>query len=363
MTDWNPQIVKIEKVEKHPNADTLSIYTVLGDYPIVDKTGKYNVDDLATYIPIDSIVPDTEKYYFLCPKMYEKYEEDGEFKQRMVGFKYPVGSVPEKNRIIKAKKILNIYSQGLLDLPIPNLCLGDSVVEAIGLKKWEEEVEENLPNVKKTKGANAAPAPKGWAIPYYDIEGVRKYLNCLIPNEEIVLTEKINGSNASFVHDGTSLWVKSRNFYKKQNSDDMWWDIAYRYDLEKKLSLFPMMVFFGEIVGQVKGFRYDAKIENGQLATVIYFFDIFDLTKSRYLDYDDRIQIIQQIGLKATPELYRGPWRGKEHAYTYAEGPSTLNPKHVREGWVLNTIKERFEKKLNSRMQVKLIGEGYNLIK
>jgi len=49
--------------------------------------------------------------------------------------------------------------------------------------------------------------------------------------------------------------------------------------------------------------------------------------------------------------------------YPYAEGTSTLNPKHVREGWVLRTVKERYEPKLDSRMQVKLVGEGYNLKK
>jgi hypothetical protein len=114
MSDWSPQIVRVEKVEKHPDADALDIVTVLGDYPVIAKRDEYHVDDLAAYIPIDSIVPDTEDYYFLCPKAYEKYEEDGEVKQRQVGNKYPMGEVPEKYRVIKAKKIRGIYSQGMI---------------------------------------------------------------------------------------------------------------------------------------------------------------------------------------------------------------------------------------------------------
>jgi len=379
MTDWNPQIVRIEKVEKHPYADALDIATVLGDYPVIVKRDEYKEGDLAGYIPIDSIVPDTEQFHFLCPKITEKYEEveDNEIvtKTRTLGPKFPVGSVPEKNRIIKAKKIRGIYSQGML-VSIQSLPLvpagdmkilgwfnpGDTITELLGLKKWEEEEEENLPGLKKT-GRNNEKAPQGWSIPHYDIDSVRKVVRLLQPGEEIVLTEKIHGSNAGFSHDGTRLWVKSRNFYKKQDEEDMWWDIAIRYELEKKLSQYPGLVFFGEVYGQVKKFRYDTVIEGGRLLTRIRFFDVWDTKKGRYVDYDDRIKIITDAGLDTVPELYRGPWLGKEQMYPFAEGLTTLGGKHIREGWVLNTVKERFEPELNSRMQVKLVGEGYNLQK
>jgi len=147
------------------------------------------------------------------------------------------------------------------------------------------------------------------------------------------------------------------------DEDDMWWDIALRYDLENKLKAYPMHVFFGEVVGQVKGFRYDSTIENGRLLTTIHFFDVWDAKKMRYLDYDDRTTVIKSAGLTPVPELYRGVWLGKESMYPYAEGNSTINPQHIREGWVLSTIKERYEPRLDSRMKVKLVGEGYNLQK
>jgi len=115
MSDWHPQVVKIESIRNHPDADALDIATVLGDYPVIIKRGEYQVGDLAGYIPIDSIVPDIQHYYFLCPKAYEKYEdENGQMLQRQMGPKYPVGSVPEKYRIIKAKRIRGTYSQGML---------------------------------------------------------------------------------------------------------------------------------------------------------------------------------------------------------------------------------------------------------
>ena len=214
MTDWNPQVVKIEQIRNHPDADSLDIAVVMGDYPVIVKRGDYKKDDLVGYIPIDSIVPDTDQFYFLCPKAYEKFEdEQGVMQQRQLGPKFPVGSVPEKYRIIKAKRIRGTYSQGMLvgyesclirdERPL--LLEGDSIVDALGLKKWEEEEEENLPGLKKSRGANAAAPPQGWSMPHYDVDGIRKYVECLQPDEEIVLTEKIHGSNAGFSHDGEKL--------------------------------------------------------------------------------------------------------------------------------------------------------------
>jgi len=375
MSEWHPQIVKIEKVEKHPNADNLDIVTVLNDYPVVTKHNEYNVGDLSVYIPIDSIVPDNELFYFLCPKVYEKYEdENGQIQQRQIGLKYPVGSVPEKYRIIKAKKLRGIYSQGILvkitdvikdENTISSLKVGDSVVDLLGLRKWEEPEDIALIryHVGKTKGANAEKAPSGWSIPYYDIDGLRKYLSCIKEDEEIIITEKLHGCYFAAVHDGERLWVKSRNYYKKFDPNDIWHDAAIRLDLKTKLQKYPRLAFFGELVGQVKGFRYDAKIENGKLLTTVHFFDIYDTVKSKYLDYDDRIAILKELGLSPVPELYRGKWLGKDKMYEYAEGMSTLNQSHVREGIVIIPVKERFEPKLNGRLQLKLIGKGYNLQK
>jgi RNA ligase (TIGR02306 family) len=371
MSDWSPQVVRIEKVEKHPDADALDIVTVLGDYPVISKRDEYVVGDVACYIPIDSIVPDVAEYYFLCPKAYEKYEDaNGQIQQRQLGPKYEIGSVPEKYRVIKAKKIRGIYSQGMLvHVPTsyewlgPAELVGNSVVELLQLKKWEEQEEDNIPNAKKTRGGNQASPPKGWSIPYYDVEGLRKYVTCLLPDEEIVLTEKVHGSNAAFCHDGEQLWVKSRNFYKKMDEDDPWWDIAIRYDLTNKLAKFPNKVFFGEMYGSVKGFRYDCDIIDGAMYNKIRFFDVWDVKSGRYLDYDQFVIMVIDAGLALMPELFRGVWQGKDIMYPYAEGKTMLGGKHIREGFVLRTVKERFEPKLNSRMQVKLVGEGYNLQK
>jgi RNA ligase (TIGR02306 family) len=328
------------------------------------RKGEYQAGDIACYIPIDTIVPDNDKFYFLCPNINEKYEENGEIKVRQLGPKFTLGSVPEKHRIIKAKKIRGVYSQGML-MPAPDgMKEEESIVDVLGLKKWEEIEEENIPGMKTSNPAIAEPPPSGWKIPHYDVHAIRRYLECLKDGEEVVLTEKIHGSNAAFVHDGERLWVKSRNLYKRMDPEDMWWDVAIRYDLERKLQHTPNLVFFGEVYGQVKNFRYDAVLERGRLLPRVRFFDVWDVAADRFLDVDARLRLLADAELDPVPVLYRGPWLGRDAMYPLAEGPTTLaGGRHVREGWVLTTAVERFEPALGSRMQAKLVGEGYNLQK
>ena len=359
-TDWNPQVVRISKVIPHPSADALDVVTVLKDYPVVVKKGDYKVDDLASYLPIDTVVPDIQEFHFLCPASTLKYEEDGVVKTKPGEPKYPVGSVPEKHRIIKAKRLRGVYSQGML-VPAPaGAREDDSVVDCLGLKKWEEEEEENIPGADQ----EFEDPPVGWSIPFYDIVGIRRFLECLKDGEEVVLTEKIHGSNAAFAHDGARLWVRSRNHYKRRRAQDLWWDVALRYDLERKLAAVPNVVLFGEIYGLNRGFRYDTEYAGGRLLPRVRFFDAWDAAAGRYLDFDDRVDLLARLGLDAVPVLYRGPWRGRDAMYALAEGPTLLGGgQHVREGWVLNTAAERAEPLLGARMQVKLVGEGYNLRK
>lgn len=371
MSDWNPCVVKIEKIVKHDNADRLSIYyTSLGDYPIVDKIDAYKIGDIVGYISIDTIVPDTLQFHFLCPKV-----------EGTSLSKYNVGCVPERYRRIRAKKIREVYSQGLL-LPLQqdiHLNIGDSIVEHFGLTKWIEEEEDNIPGLSKEKRSRGETEkkPVGWSIPYYDIESVRKHHNLFLPDEEIVLLEKDHGCNFSACFDGEKLWIKSRNYFKRSEitftdgdgishtilATDPWNEAARACGLVEKLSKFPMKVFFAECVGAVKGFRYDSEIIDGKLIPKLHFFDVYDPIAKRYFDYDESLAMIKAADLTPSRELYRGVWLGKEKMCSLAEGQSSWNSKHCREGWVMKPVKERFEPKLNGRFQLKFVSETYSLQK
>lgn len=362
MTEFRPEVVLIEKIEKHPNADLLDICTVINDYPVITKRNEFVVGEKVGYIPIDAIVPSNEMFHFLCPKKYEKKIVENTILNIPAGDKYNVGDVPEKYRIIKAKVIRDIYSQGLLVKIDQSMSVGDSITELFNITKYESPNEEENIVSPKIKGRNAESPPKNWAIPYYDIESVRKYLPLFNEKEEVVISEKLHGSNFSACHDGERLYVKSRNFYKKKDEQDSWWKAAINLNLEEKLSKYPMLVFFGELIGYNNKFSYNT-ITDGTITPKVIFFDIFDVKANKYYDYELFNSTCSELGLETVPIVYKGELPYKDELYELAEGNSLLNDSHVREGVVIKPIVERFEPKLHSRLFLKLVGKGFNLKK
>jgi RNA ligase (TIGR02306 family) len=326
MSEFHIKVVRIGKVERHPNADTLDI-THVYDYPVVIRRGDFAEGDLAVYVPIDSIVPDTEEWAFLGSK-----------------------------RRIKAKKLRGVFSQGLLT-KLPRfmfiegthvLSEGDDVRELMGITKYE-------PPLPLSTGGECEPAPKGWMFPVYtDIEGLRRHPDVLKPGEEVVIHEKIHGTNARFVHDGTRLWVGSHTQIKRFDEKSIWWQVAGALGLEPCLATCPMHVFFGEVFGQVQDLKYG--VSRGAL---LRLFDVFDVRKGCYLGYDEARALAVSCGLDWVPELYRGPW--DPTMSSHAEGKSTLAD-HVREGFVVKPVKERWNDACG-RVVLKRIGEGYLLRK
>ena len=344
MSEWNPSIVRVTGVEPHPNADKLDIAYIFDGYPCIISKGQYKVGDLVSYIPIDTIVPDTKQFNFLVKDT-------------------PVGSVPEKYRTVRAKRLRGVFSMGLIMDPIPGFEEGTSIVEHFNIKKWEEEEEENVPNRPKFVDPAIIHPPKSWNVPHYDIEGLRRAIKALyepysfdIQELEIVCTEKIHGANMTMVYRDNTLWVKTRNNFKDLQGGCQWANLAKRLDAARKLSQYPDKIFFGECYGQVGGFPYDA--QRGQ--EKFRCFDVYDLNTMRYLDYDDACELTKTVGFDLVPELYRGEIPSLNTLKALAEGKTTIG-NHVREGFVLKTVTEKMI--FGQRFQFKFPGEGYLLKK
>lgn len=359
MSEFHVRVVKLDKIERHSNADSLSIADVEG-YPVIFNhiQNNYRSGDLVVYIPIDSIVPDVEQWAFL-----------------------------EGHRRIKAKKLRGVFSMGMLaPLPNPSWKVGQNVQKEMGIVKWEPDGHHSTEVVldEATIVWNKKPLWKKlltarfyrrawWKFlkrfeegeincseftNYTDIEGLRKYSRVLIPGEEVILTEKTHGQSGRFGRMGKKFYVGSHYYFKGRpkwahDKINNWWQIAIAYNLENILP--EGYGFYGEVYGTVqKGFSYDAP---GKLA--VRFFDIKNLRTGHYLDYDDFIAMCSDLNLPVMPVLYRGPW--KEELREMAEGKSTFGP-HIREGFVVRPVKERHEPSIG-RCILKLVGQQYMLSK
>ncbi len=319
MSEFHVRVVKVSKVEKHPNADNLSITSVEG-YPVILKTGEFSEGDLAVYIPIDSVVPDTEQWAWL-----------------------------KGSRRIKAKKLRGVFSMGLL-APLPSsaigLPVGTNVQALMQIEKWEPPVR---------LGINTEAESCPFLFPEYsDLEGFRKYGHVIQAGEEVVVTEKLHGTNSRFVFKDGRLWAASHRVVRKDMPGSLFWDVARRFDLASKLSRYPNMVFFGEVYGKgVQDLAY------GETGLTWKCFDILDLATGRYLNYSDFVAITSHLALPTVPVLYLGPW--KDGLTELRNGPSTLAG-HIREGFVVKPVVERFNTEIG-RVALKFVGEDYLLRK
>ncbi len=375
MSEFHVICVRLSNVEKHPNANSLSLASA-GGYPVIFRTGDYHEGDLVAYVPVDALV-DVRRPEF---SFLEKDAKADGFAR------------------IRAKKLRGIFSMGLIVAPPPGAAEGDNVQTELGIGKYDPDlVNENRKGKVKFGGVLrwASENEKDPGImPKYDIEGLRRYSNVLVPGEEVWISEKIHGQNARYVfHDGR-LWVASRNNFKRRQlsmswgeflrrkllgrlghiswktflanrfakneiPSCVWWEVAVRYDLEAKLAKVPGIAIYGESYGNNADMPYGVRRPEGDRFVM---FDAYDTAAQRWFDVDEMLDLAERLAIPVVPSLYRGSY-DPDMAVRLAEGRTTLGDDiHVREGIVIKPLKERTHPALG-RVFLKLAGQGYLLRK
>lgn len=336
MSDWHPEVVRVTSIEKHDNADSLEIAMVYGTTPVVIRKGSYEAGDLAAYIPVDTVVPDLPCFAFLT------------------------GS---ERRKLKAKRLRGVFSMGLLVEAPPDHSEGDSVVEALGLTKYEEP-EPSLTGPARTrigpkqKWNEVEPPPFRFPL-FTDVEGYRRHPDALEEGEIVIITEKIHGSNARYVHDGAQLHAGSRTTIRDPGGPHAWGMVAQLYNLQARLAAIPMIAIYGEVYGpRIQDLTYSVD------APSFVVFDAFDCRAEQWLSAAEVVMLARQVGLATPPILYAGPWN--RDCLKLAEGSSVLAKEnggtvdHTREGFVVRPVRERFAARLpDHRVVLKHVGEGY----
>jgi RNA ligase (TIGR02306 family) len=317
------EVVEVEKVEPHPNADRLDIAYVSG-FPVVIQKGTYLAGDLGVYIPHELVVSDEPEFAFL--------------------------SESDRRKPIKAKKLRGVMSCGLLVPLRPHHKLGDDVTQELGITKWE-------PTERLTTYSNAVRGPSG-GVEYTDIDSLRKWNKILHIGEEVVITEKIHGANGRFVYQNDTLHVGSRTRWIDRKDESVIWNkVAAQKKLDEVLARHPNHIVFGEVYGQVQDLKYD--IPKGKVEFRV--FDIFDITNDRYLTWKDVKLFCAFTGLWYVPELYVGPWHGLEAHKPLGEGKSTI-ANNIKEGFVVKPLVERFHYGIG-RVALKYVSDDYLLRK
>ena len=389
MSDHSIKVIRVGEILKHPNADKLEI-TMVGGFQVVIGRGNFKTGDLAVYVPPDSIVPQRPEFSWV-------WERDGGGNKRDI----PADAeVPEKYRRVTVKRLRKEYSEGLL-IPISSEYFwqtsghneGDDVAEVLGITHWNPpEDEETIQTGPSYKQSRILPRSlKGWLYflsywltfglynpwgnlgglnevapdvtpPIYDVEAYKNHTSALElgPDEHLVITEKIHGSNARFVYQ-EAKWPKSGKMFAgsrklwKRKGNSIWRQaLANNSDIQLFCETHPGYTLYGEVVPTQKGFDYGCA--EGQ--TEVFFFDI-RTPEGEWMPYLEARRITETFDLlKWAPCLYQGRPQSEQGILKCVDGETMTAGKHIREGIVIKVQPEKQVRGLG-RAQVKIVSNEY----
>ena len=341
MSTLQVKVCTIDDVMPHPDPKVERLETVqVAGWSCVTQKGTFKRGDKCVYIPIDSVLPHTVEERL--------FPADAKIKLT-------------KSRV-KTIRIRGCVSQGmcvpLTDLAPANTPVGKDLTETLGITKYEPPRKEN----SQTQGRKQKRGENPHFRKFTDLENVKWYPEVFAEGDEVVITEKIHGSNfrAGWVPFVPQTWwekVKdwfgwnplwefvygSRNvqLQRKDNPDtyygtDVYGRVAKEYKLDTRIP--KGHVFYGEIYGPSiqKGYHYGLK--NDELGLVL--FDAYDAMEGHYWDYTLSREFFEMSGLPTVPELYAGPFT-KSTLDQYVTGNSVIHDSQkVREGVVIRPLNE-----------------------
>ena len=335
MSSHKVLVQKILSVIPHPNADRLDLVTIEG-WVCVTQRGAFKDGDTCIYIPIDSELPGPVESVLFPPDSKIKLS---------------------KGRV-KTIKIRGCVSQGMVVRPevlgFANARVGDDLTKALGIGKYEPPVKVSTQSgpQRKVKALNHPDFRK-----YTDLENIKNYTSVFTEGEQVVVTEKIHGTNFragwlpfvartwwqrvkkllgwtpawEFVYGSRNMQLQDRPGQKTYYDTNVYAETVKQYDLRNVIP--KGFVIYGEIYGPSvqKGYHYGQTHGHTALA-------IFDVMRDGvYQQYDlARFNLnAWKLGHLAVPCLYTGPY-SIDTVKKLTEGDSVLAPtQKVREGVVV----------------------------
>lgn len=316
-------IKKIDNIEPIEGADRIELATVGGWKVVVAKDVGHSIGDLVVYCEIDSFLPIEPEFEFLRKSSYKKLVDGTE------GFR------------LKTIRLKGQTSQGLI-LPIDVLLSsgvssddvyeGLDVTGTLNIIKYEPPVPANLAGVAKGNFPSF--------IQKTDEERVQnltdEYENWKNSDEEFYVTEKLDGSSATFYYRDGEFGVCSRNLELVENENNTFWKVARELKIEEKLRKLGRNISIqGELIGEgIQKNRYGIK---GQ---TVRFFNVFDIDNFKRVSYDEFNHIIMVLELKTVPITAVPGFKLPETVddlLQKAEAKSVMNDKTEREGIVIRS--------------------------
>lgn len=275
-------IQRITAVESIPDADNIEVASVLG-WKVVVRKGEFAVGDLAVYLEIDSVPPDTEQYHFLWkdtevrPNNYRirTTKRRGQISQ---GILFPINACDTCDNMNQ--------SDSCLDAQYGHDCWftteGLDVTETLGITKYEATLPRGSSNIE---GQFFDGVPKTDEERVQSSEGARRL--AALQGQRYYITVKCDGASMTVaMHDGKPK-VASRNYRLADSPDSAYWNAARNNGLLDLVERNPQWAIQGELVGP--------GIQNNRLGLKRHeclVFNVYDRDMGMYISFVEMIELV-----------------------------------------------------------------------
>jgi RNA ligase (TIGR02306 family) len=328
----------------HPidGADMIELAIVDGWKVVVAKNVGHKLGDMVVYCEIDSFLPIREEFEFLRKSSYKKMGEQEGFRLKTIKLRGQVSqglilplNVLKTTEIIQTKITKQVWGNQIelfAEDGTPMVDIGDDVTEVLGIVKYEPPIPAELSGkvkglfpsfLRKTDEERVQNLAK-------EYEGYK-----LTSAHKFYVTEKLDGSSATFYFKDGVFGVCSRNLELIETEGNTFWKVARELRLEELLGTLENNICLqGELIGEgVQGNTYKIK---GQ---TVRFFNGFNIDTQENIPFLEFVETVQKMGLKTVPILdyeFLLP-DTVEGMLEYADQKSELNSNFDREGVVVRS--------------------------
>lgn len=325
----------------HPNADKLELGKV-GTYQVVVQKGIYTDGDEVVFVPEKSVLSGTLREGFAN---YLVGKDKDRVKAIALRGELSCGIILNADLVLRETN--NLLSELPEDVDLS---------ERMGISKYEPPIPSNL-------AGEVELLPEGVIHGKHDCEQMGIYESELQPGEDVVITEKLHGSQAIYyMHPAqghcyvTSKGLLSRGLTLKQSAENAYWQAAppIWFRIGKMASagfctVEDAVQVFGELVPcQGGAWSY------GQTEKTVRVFDV--RVNGVSIPYDTITEVWGDVWV---PILFHGEYHPAS-IRNYREGKEQVSGKelHIREGAVVRPYIDRRAKD-GTRLVLKMINPAY----
>jgi RNA ligase (TIGR02306 family) len=354
-------IQKIASIRPIEGADAIEVARI-NNWDVVVKKNEFKEGELCVYFEIDSFLPIREEFEFLRKSSFKKMGDQEGFRLKTIrlrgqvsqGLVVPIG-------ILNGEEEMQIgiseqpHGDQLQVGPYDNALVieeGVDVTELLAVQKYEPPIPAELSG--KVKGYFPSFIRKTDEERVQNL--VKEYAEWKEQDLDFYVTEKLDGSSATYYYNNGVFGVCSRNLelaepeefvagmvmcedgIERPRQQNSFWKVAQELGLKEKLEAYGRNISIqGELIGEgIQGNPYKIK---GQ---TVRFFNVFDIDTQEYYGLPMFLATMQHtLKLETVPMLTNLTMKLPDtidELLAYADAKSVLNPTFDREGVVIRSM-------------------------